>query len=127
MYLLHVTLASQVAQWLKKKEKKNETLSANAGDVRYQGSIPGSRRSPRGGNGTPFQYSCLDNPMDRSLAGYSSMGWQRVGHNGGMNIYLSLHTILGCRSHVISSYRQGTRGTEGEAVPLCHICTERQS
>ena len=50
---------------VKKKEKKNKTLSANAGDVRYQGSIPGSRRSPRGGNGTPFQYSCLDNPMDR--------------------------------------------------------------
>ena len=29
------------------------------------GSIPGSGRSPRGENGNPFQYSCLENPMDR--------------------------------------------------------------
>ena len=35
---------------------------ANAGDA---GSIPGSGRSPEGGNGNPLQYSCLGNPMDR--------------------------------------------------------------
>ena len=29
------------------------------------GSIPGSGRSPGGGNGTPLQYSCLENPMVR--------------------------------------------------------------
>ena len=28
-------------------------------------SLPGSGRSPRGGNGNPLQYSCLENPMDR--------------------------------------------------------------
>ena len=28
------------------------------------GSIPGSGRSPGEGNGNPFQYSCLKNPMD---------------------------------------------------------------
>ena len=33
----------------------------NAGDL---GSIPGLGRSPGGGNGTPLQYSCLENPMD---------------------------------------------------------------
>ena len=38
---------------------------ANAGDARDVGSIPGSERSSGGGNGNPFQYSCLDNPMDR--------------------------------------------------------------
>ena len=27
--------------------------------------IPGSQRSPGGGNGNPLQYSCLENPMDR--------------------------------------------------------------
>ena len=37
-------------------------LSASAGDT---GSIPGSGRSPGGGNGNPLQYSCLRNPMDR--------------------------------------------------------------
>ena len=34
----------------------------NVGDP---GSIPGSRRSPGEGNGTPLQYSGLENPMDR--------------------------------------------------------------
>ena len=38
---------------------------ANAGDVRDVGSIPGLGRSPGGRNGTPLQYSCLENPMDR--------------------------------------------------------------
>ena len=38
---------------------------ASAGDVRDTGSIPGSGRAPGGGNGYPFQYSCLENPMDR--------------------------------------------------------------
>ena len=28
------------------------------------GSIPGSGRFPGEGNGNPFQYSCLENPMD---------------------------------------------------------------
>ena len=28
------------------------------------GSIPGSGRFPGEGNGTPLQYSCLENPMD---------------------------------------------------------------
>ena len=37
----------------------------NAGDLRNMGSIPGSGRSPGGGNSNPFQFSCLENPMDR--------------------------------------------------------------
>ena len=38
---------------------------ANAGNVRDVGLIPGAGRSPGEGNGKPFQYSCLGNPMDR--------------------------------------------------------------
>ena len=37
-------------------------LSADAGDM---GLIPGWGRSPGGRNGSPLQYSCLKNPMDR--------------------------------------------------------------
>ena len=37
------------------------------------GSIPGSGRSPGEGNGYPFQYSCLGNPMDRGP-------WQSIVH-----------------------------------------------
>ena len=37
------------------------------------GSIPGSGRSPGGENGNPFQYSCLENPMDRGA-------WRTIVH-----------------------------------------------
>ena len=37
----------------------------NAKDVRDTGLIPGSGRSPGGEHGNPFQYSCLENVMDR--------------------------------------------------------------
>ena len=38
---------------------------AKAGDARERGSVPGSGRSPGGGNGNPAQYSCLEDPTDR--------------------------------------------------------------
>ena len=37
---------------------------ASAYKVGDTGLIPVSGRSPGGGNGNPFQYSCLVNPMD---------------------------------------------------------------
>ena len=39
--------------------------SANEGDARDTGLIPGLGRSPGAGNGYPLQYSCLENSMDR--------------------------------------------------------------
>ena len=39
----------------------------NAGDLRNMRLIPGSGRSPGPGRGNPFQYSCLENPMDRGV------------------------------------------------------------
>ena len=44
-----------------------KNMPANAGDVRDVGLIPGSGRSPGKGNGNPFYYSCLENPMDRGI------------------------------------------------------------
>ena len=41
-----------------------KNLSAIAGDT---GSVSGSGRSPGEGNGNPFQYSYLGNPMDRGV------------------------------------------------------------
>ena len=46
---------------------------ANAGDLRDVGSTPGLGRSPGGGSGNPFQYSCLENPMNRGA-------WQAIVH-----------------------------------------------
>ena len=45
----------------------------NLGDIRDEGSIPGSGRSPGGGNGHPLQDSSLENPMDRGA-------WQTTVH-----------------------------------------------
>ena len=42
-----------------------KNLPANAGDIRDAGSIPGWERSPGEGHGNPFQYSCLEKPIDR--------------------------------------------------------------
>ena len=54
---------------------KNLPANASEGDIRDVGSIPGLRRSPGEGNGNPFQYSCLQNSMDRGeLCGYSPWG-----------------------------------------------------
>ena len=55
-----------------------KNLTANAGELRDAGTIPGSGRSPGGGNGNPLQYSCLENPMNREAwAGYSFWGPQK--------------------------------------------------
>ena len=55
---------------------KNST--ANVGDARDMGSIPGSGRYPGEGNGNPLQYSSLENPMDRGACRLQSIGSQRV-------------------------------------------------
>ena len=52
-----------------------KNLPANARDTKDSGSIPGSGRSPREGNGNQLQYSCLENPMDRGA-------WWATVHGG---------------------------------------------
>ena len=42
-----------------------KNLPANAGDTRDMGLIPESGIDAREGHSNPFQYSCLENPMDR--------------------------------------------------------------
>ena len=51
--------------------------SCNAGDP---GSIP-ERKFPEIGYGNPFQYSCLENSMDRRAWWATVHGSQRVGHD----------------------------------------------
>ena len=66
--------APQVAQQLKKKINLH-----NAGAVGYVGSLTGLGR---GGNGNPFQYSCLENSMDRgawrAIVHRIAKSWTRV-------------------------------------------------
>ena len=48
-----------------------KNLPASTGDL---GLIPGLGRPTGEGNGTPLQYSCLGNPMDRTLVGCNPWG-----------------------------------------------------
>ena len=56
-----------------------EEPAFSVGDL---GSIPGSRRSPGGGNGNPPQCSCLENPMDggawRATVHWVAKSWTRL-------------------------------------------------
>ena len=65
-------LTTKKAPVIFKTNKKDETLfkhvknlPANAGDRRDACSISGSGPAPGEGNGYIFQYSCLENFMDR--------------------------------------------------------------
>ena len=74
MQIIYVSLnprslrASQVVLVVK-------NLPVNAVDIWDMGSIPVLGRSPGGGHGNSFQYSCLEHPHgQRSLEGYSPWG-----------------------------------------------------
>ena len=45
----------------------------NAGDAEVMGSVAGLGRSPGEGNGNLFQYSCIENLIDRGA-------WQAIDH-----------------------------------------------
>ena len=65
-----------------------KNLPANAGDTRDEDSIPGSKRSPGIGTGTPLQYFCLENSMSRGA-------WQSTVHGAAKSqTGLSTHTLL---------------------------------
>ena len=49
-------------------------------ETQEMGLITGSGRSPGGGYGNPFQYSCLENPMDRGAWQATALGIHK--HSG---------------------------------------------
>ena len=69
------------------------------------GSILGSGRSPREGNGYPLQYSCLGNSMDRGAWwGYCPRGPKKLDTTEWLTLLLYSFWVLGC------------------SVPLCGGC-----
>ena len=62
MHIIYLTYTvyTGLPSWLSGKE--SACSERDAGDVSL---IPGSGRCPGGENGTPLQYSYLENPMDR--------------------------------------------------------------
>ena len=69
----------------------SQESACNAGDL---GSIPGSGRSSGEGNGNPFQYSCLENPMNRGAwQGYSPWdckSWTQLSKQTTTTVVISL-------------------------------------
>ena len=57
------------------QQLSGKEITCSAGATQDLGSIPGSERSPRGGNSNPLQYPCLENPLD-------SGAWGTTVHRG---------------------------------------------
>ena len=74
LHIKEVLWASQVVLVVKNP-------ATGAGDSRDTGSIPGLGRSPGEGHGSPLQYSCLVNPMDRGTWQATVHGLQRFRHD----------------------------------------------
>ena len=61
--------------WDSPHSSDGKESACNAED---QDSIPGLERSSGGGDGNPFQSSCLENPMTKEPGSLQSMGLQRL-------------------------------------------------
>ena len=81
-----------------------KNMPANAGDIRYSGSIPGLGRSPGGGHGNPLQYSCLENPMTEEhgrLWSIGSQSWTWL-----KRFSMHAHMCLWGRANAMSLYQE---------------------
>ena len=61
--------------------------------VDIRDSVPGSGRSPGGGNENPLQYCCLENPMDRA-AWWAIVHGVTMGRTQLSNFFTSIHYKL---------------------------------
>ena len=73
---VHLQIKLMQKEWLSGKE-----FACSAADIGHVGLIPGLAKAPGEGNGSPLQYSCLGNPMDRGGWWLQFMGSQRVRHD----------------------------------------------
>ena len=64
---------------------------ASAGEA---GSIPGSGRFPREGNGNPLQYSCLENPVAREAWPAAVVGVAQSQTRLSLHIYHPADTLI---------------------------------
>ena len=100
---------------------KWQSPPASAGDTGDDGSIPGSGRSPGGGNDNPLQYSCLGSPMDRGA-------WQATVHEvakSDTTEQLSTHTLSHlncCQMHSLTVFVSPKSTLYGATMVLKQIC-----
>ena len=87
-----------------------KNLPVNSEDTGRAASIPGSGRYPGEGNGNPFQYSCLEYPMDRGA------WWAAVHGVAKSQIRLSTHALVDVSSPEDCDGFRSEVGLEEEAV-----------
>ena len=91
-----------------------KNLPASAGD---EGSIPGSGRSSRGGNGNPLKHSCLENPKDRgawwaTVYGVTKSSTRLSAHTHGIcyMIYEMIYDKVYFSTRVLACYNYSVNG-----------------
>ena len=87
---------------------------ANAGDKKDVGLIPGWGRAPEGEHGSPLQYSCLENPMDRgpwqATLHRVAQSWTELkrlsmhAHNVLITVLDSIHSSFGCFINFLKNF-----------------------
>ena len=110
-----LTVCWGIPWWLTSKE-----YTCNAGDP---GSIPGSGRVPGERKGNSFQYSCLQNPMDRGAWGATAHG---VTQSSTWLMWLSMHAckinkVLQCSTSSISYSNYNGKKWDKQCVYMC-VC-----
>ena len=78
------------------ESSEGKESACNAGDTGDEGSIPGSGRSPGGGNSNPLQYSCLENSVNRGTwcATVHGVAKSRMQLNTHIRRYITTYIIL---------------------------------
>ena len=94
-----------------------ENLPAHARHA-AMGLIPGSGRSPRGGNDNPLQYSCWKIPWTEEPGGLQSMGLQRVGREWA-HMHTWIHTHLPTQGRILSQ-----RMNPGQSLLILKACVQ---
>ena len=67
---------------------------ANAEDMTVMDLIPGSGKSSGVGSGNPFQYSCLENPMDRGAWQATYSPWSCKESNITELVFVNAYTFI---------------------------------
>ena len=111
----HVSSLVLKKQWCSPGETVVKHPPVNAGDTGDVSRIPGWGGSPGGGNGSPLQCSCLENPMDGGAWWATVPGVVHAHKEKNTNTHLSYGT---CRS----DYRSIFLAPFGAVIPQNWLC-----
>ena len=101
-------------------------IKESACDAGDQGLIPGLGSSSGEGNGNALLYCCLENSMDRSLAGYSPWGRKELGMTEWLThihiFFLFTHLYIWLQRVLVAAYGSSSLTRDWTWVPLHWVC-----